>query len=163
MVEEPFDILDMGRMTALRDPTGGGLTVWQAGTYAGAARVNEPGCLTWNELATDDPSGALYVGLFGWSSEAMDTGGGPAYHVIRVGERSSGGVRPLSPEEEQAGTPPHWVPYFAVDSLDAAFDRCEELGGTKLFGPMEMPAGRIGGLRDPQGATFSIWEGELQS
>ena len=91
----------------------------------------------------------------------MDTGGGPEYTVIKVGERSNGGVRRLSPEEEQAGLEPYWVPYFAVESLDTAFERCADLGGEKLFGPMAMPAGRIGGLRDPQGAMFSIWEGEL--
>ena len=163
VVQEPFDILDVGRMAAVQDPTGSGVAIWQAGTYPGAVRVNEPGCLTWNELATNDTAAALefYEGLFGWSSEPMDTGDGPPYTVIRVGERSNGGVRPLSPEEQQAGIPPYWVPYFATESLHATFDRCGELGGDKLFGPMEMPAGRIGALRDPQGATFAIWEGEL--
>jgi len=163
VIAGPFDILDVGRMAMLRDPTGAVFAVWQAGTYAGATRVNEPGSLTWNELATNDTGAALgfYRELFGWSSEEMQMGDGPTYNVIRVGERSNGGVRPLSPEEEQAGMPPHWVPYFAVDSLDATFARCAELGGTKVFGPIEFPAGRIGALRDPRGATFAIWEGEL--
>ena len=163
VAEKPFDILDVGRMAAVMDPTGTGVAIWQPGTYAGAGRVNEPGFLTWNELATNDTSAALrfYEGLFGWSSETMDTGGGPEYTVIKVGERSNGGVRRLSAEEEQAGLAPYWVPYFAVESLDTAFERCADLGGEKLFGPMAMPAGRIGGLRDPQGAMFSIWEGEL--
>ena len=163
VAEKPFDILDVGRMAAVMDPTGTGVAIWQPGTYTGAGRVNEPGFLTWNELATNDTSAALrfYERLFGWSSEAMDTGGGPEYTVIKVGERSNGGVRRLSAEEEQAGFAPYWVPYFAVESLDTALERCSDLGGEKLFGPMAMPAGRIGGLRDPQGAMFSIWEGEL--
>jgi hypothetical protein len=164
VVQEPFDILEVGRMAAVADPIGSGVAVWQAGTYAGAARVNEPGCLTWNELATSDTTAAIgfYCGLFGWRSEEMRMGDGPAYTIIRVGERSNGGVRALSPEEERAGIPPYWVPYFAAESLDATFDRCGELGGAKVFGPIEFPAGRIGALRDPQGATFAIWEGELQ-
>ena len=141
VAEKPFDILDVGRMAAVMDPTGTGVAIWQPGTYAGAGRVNEPGFLTWNELATNDTSAALrfYEGLFGWSSEAMDTGGGPEYTVIKVGERSNGGVRRLSAEEEQAGLEPYWVPYFAVESLDTAFERCADLGGEKLFGPMAMP------------------------
>jgi hypothetical protein len=53
------------------------------------------------------------------------------------------------------------VPYFATESLDAALGRCSELGGDKVFGPMEMPGGRIGVLRDPQGASFAIWQGGL--
>jgi hypothetical protein len=164
VVEEPFDILDVGRMTAIKDPTGSGVAVWQAGTYAGGGRVNEPGFLTWNELATNDTAAAIsfYEGLFAWSAQPMGTGDSREYNVVRVGERGNGGVRRLSPEEEQAGVAPHWVPYFAVKSLDEAIERCGELGGDKLAGPIEMPAGRIAALRDPQGAAFSIWEGELE-
>ena len=165
VVEEPFDILDVGRMTAVKDPTGSGVAVWQAGTYAGAERVNEPGFMTWNELATNDVAAAVafYEGLFGWSTQPMVADGeGPEYNVVRVGERGNGGIRPLSPQEEQAGMSPYWFPYFAVESLDATFQLAEELGGAKLFGPIEVPAGRIGGLRDPQGAGFAIWEGELE-
>jgi uncharacterized protein len=163
VAEEPFDILDVGRMAAVMDPTGSGVPVWQAGTYAGASRVNEPGFLTWNELATNDPAAAIsfYEGLFGWSTQPMQTGVGPEYNVVRVGERSNGGIRALSPQEEQAGMSPYWFPYFAVESLDATLERCGELGGEKLFGPIEFPAGQIGGIRDPQGAIFAIWDGEL--
>jgi len=165
VVQEPFDILDVGRMAAVEDPTGSGVAVWQAGTYPGAARVNEPGCLTWNELATNDTGAALefYGELFGWSTREMDTGGGPPYVVIRVGERSNGGARPLSPEEEQAGIPPYWFPYFAVESLEDTFDRGQRLGVGRVLGPLEMPAGRIGVMRDPQGATFGLWDGELEA
>jgi uncharacterized protein len=163
VVQDPVDILDVGRTAGVQDPTGSGVALWQPGNFAGAARVNEPGCLTWNELATNDIGTALeyYRGLFGWSTEAMDTGGGPPYAVIKVGERTNGGARPLSQEEEQAGIPPYWVPYFAVESLDATLDRCSELGGDRVFGPMELPGGRISVMRDPQGATFAIWEGGL--
>ncbi len=163
-VEEPFDILDVGRMTAVKDPTGSGVAVWQPGTYAGAERVNEPGFLTWNELATDDTGAALafYQGLFSWSGEAMETGGGPEYTVIKLDGRSNGGLRRLSPEEERAGVQPYWMPYFAVESLQTTVDRCHEHGGRKLYGPAELPAGRIAVLQDPQGATFAIWEGELE-
>jgi predicted enzyme related to lactoylglutathione lyase len=163
VVQEPLDILDVGRMAAVQDPTGSGVAVWQAGTFAGAARVNEPGCLTWNELVTNDAAAALdfYRGLFRWSTEEMDTGGGLPYVVIKIGERSNGGVRPLSPEEAQAGIPPHWVPYFATDSLQRTLQRGQELGGGKLYGPAELPDGRIGVMHDPQGATFALWEGQL--
>lgn len=164
VAEKPFDILDVGRMAAVMDPTGSGVAIWQTGTYAGASRVNEPGFLTWNELATNDTAAAItfYEGLFGWSTQPMGTGDGPEYNVVRVGERGNGGIRPLSPQEEEAGMSPYWFPYFAVESLDATFERCGELGGSKLFGPIDFPAGHIGGMRDPQGAMFAIWEGELE-
>jgi predicted enzyme related to lactoylglutathione lyase len=160
----PFDVGEAGRMAVIGDPTGAMLGAWEARDMIGAGRVNEPGCLTWNELATSDVQKALsfYEGLFGWSSEVMQTGGGPAYTVIRVGERANGGIRELSPQETDAGAPPYWFPYIAVDSLDDAVASCGRLGGGQVFGPIEFPAGRIGGLRDGQGALFAIWDGVLE-
>jgi predicted enzyme related to lactoylglutathione lyase len=160
----PFDVGEAGRMAVIADPTGAMFGIWQAGESIGARRVNEPGCLTWNELATGDVPGALsfYEGLFGWTGEVMQEGSGPAYTVIRVGERANGGIRELVPEERQAGAPPYWFPYFAVESLDDTLTSCGELGGERLFGPIDFPAGKIAGLRDPQGAVFAIWDGVLE-
>jgi predicted enzyme related to lactoylglutathione lyase len=151
-------------MAVIADPTGAMFGIWQAGESIGARRVNEPGCLTWNELATDDVPRALafYEGLFGWTGEVMQEGSGPAYTVIRVGERANGGIRELVPEERQAGAPPYWFPYLAVESLDETVARCGELGGMQLFGPIDFPAGKIAGLRDAQGALFAIWDGVLE-
>ena len=86
------------------------------------------------------------------------------YLVVRVGERSNGGIRDQSPQEVSAAAPPGWVPYFVVvESADAAVAKTGDLGGATIFGPMEMPnGGRIAALRDPQGAVFSVWEGELE-
>ncbi|MBA3617003.1 MAG: VOC family protein, partial [Rubrobacteraceae bacterium] len=36
----------------------------------------------------------------------------------------------------------------------------KELGGASLAGPLDLPAGRIAILADPQGAAFAIFEGE---
>ena len=159
VMAEPFDVMDAGRMALLQDPAGATLCVWQAGNTIGAGRVNEPGCLTWNELHTPDVDAAtsFYGGLFGWTTAAMDTGGGPPYHVIRNGDRSNGGITAT-----QEGEPPNWIPYFAVESLDRAMSAASEGGGATLGGPIPMPAGRIAILRDPQGAVFALWEGQLE-
>jgi uncharacterized protein len=55
-IEEPFDVMEAGRMALLRDPTGAMLCVWEPRDAIGAGRVNDPGCLTWNELHTPDPT-----------------------------------------------------------------------------------------------------------
>ena len=159
LIEEPFDVMDAGRMALLQDPTGAALCIWEPRRVIGAERVNEPGCLTWNELHTTDVDAAASFcrDLFGWTTEAMDTGGGPAYHVIRNGDRSNGGITPT-----QEGEPPNWIPYFAVESLDRAMSAASEGGGATLGGPIPMPAGRIAILRDPQGAVFALWEGQLE-
>ena len=165
VVVGPFDVLQAGRMAVLQDPTGAFFMIWKARENVGAGRVNEPGCLSWNELGTTDVEAAasFYSELFGWRTEAMDTGDGPAYIVIYVEDRSNGGIREQSPEERSAGVPPNWLPYFVVtDSVDATVAKAGELGGGTLLPPMDMPeGGRIAALHDPHGAAFALWEGQL--
>jgi predicted enzyme related to lactoylglutathione lyase len=65
------------------------------------------------------------------------------------------------PMTQQHGyAPPHWLPYFTGPSCDGAIAKVRELGGDAMAGPIEVPAGRISVLRDPQGAAFGIFEGE---
>ena len=55
----------------LGTPDVAAISVWQPGDHKGADVVNEPGSLTWNELACRDVDGAkaLYGAVFGWSGE----------------------------------------------------------------------------------------------
>jgi predicted enzyme related to lactoylglutathione lyase len=162
---EPFDIpagdgSTAGRMSVLFDPANAGICIWQPGGHIGAEIVNAHGALTWNELHTSDIDAAesFYGGLFGWTFEAMETGsGGPAYHVISNGERSNGGIM-----EAHGGMPPNWLPYFAVDHLDEAIEKAKSADGDAINDPIPMPQGRIVALRDPQGAPFALWEGQLE-
>jgi uncharacterized protein len=161
---EAFDVGDTGRIGVFRDPTGAHACLWQPGQHFGAGRVNEIGCPTWNELGTPDVdrATAFYEELFGWATEPMDTGDGPAYVIVSVHERSNGGIRELSAEERDQGVPPAWMPYFAVDSADAAVAQVVELGGRVLAGPIPVPSGgTIAAVTDPQGAAFGIWAGPL--
>jgi uncharacterized protein len=158
VIEEAFDVMEVGRMGVFSDPTGAALCVWQPKEHAGAGIVNVPGALTWNELHTTDIDKAesFYADLFGWTAEAMETGDGPAYHVIRNGERSNGGVM-----EAQPGEPPNWLPYFATGDLEEATTQVKDRGGKHWAGPFPLPAGQIAVFSDPQGAPFALWEGEL--
>lgn len=157
LIEEPFDVMEAGRMALLQDPTGAALCVWEPREAIGATRVNDPGCLTWNELHSPDPGRAVefYTALFGWKTEEMGGEDGLAYTIVKVGERSNGGVMAAQP-----GKPPNWLPYFTVESRDGAAQRAGELGGRELH-RMEMPQGRIAIFADPQGAAFGVFEGEI--
>ena len=75
VIEQPFDVMEAGRMSVIQDPTGAMLCAWEPRDMLGAGRVNDPGCLTWNELHTPDPAKALafYTALFGWNTEDMET------------------------------------------------------------------------------------------
>ena len=153
---EPFDVMTAGRMTVLQDPTGGILCGWTAGDSIGATRVNEPGCLTWNDLLSTDPPAAqeFYSGLFGWRYEEMD---GSGYFVCWNGDRTNGGMMKTPVE----GMPSVWYPYFAVESVDAAKERIESSGGGISAGPTEVPVGRFVVATDRQGAMFAVYEGQF--
>lgn len=154
ILAEPFDVMDSGRMAVLRDPTGAHLHLWQPGRHAGAGRVNDIGCMVWNELATPDVgrAGSFYAELLGWNVEADATG----YATIRMGDGINGGMRPLQDAE-----PPNWLLYFTVPSADAAVAHVRESGGTVLTGPVDATVGRIAVVRDPQGAMFALYEGDV--
>jgi uncharacterized protein len=162
---EPFDVMeDVGRMALLADPTGAMVAVWQPGSSIGATRVNEPGCLTWNDLATKDPdtARAFYEGLFGWRFEKIAAAEPVDYWSIAhegAANGRNGGMRRMGPDE--ADIPPHWLPYFTVPDTDRAIEQAESSGGRVIAGPMDLPAGRIAALTDPQGGAFAVFAGEF--
>jgi predicted enzyme related to lactoylglutathione lyase len=160
LVSEPFDVMDAGRMAVVEDPQGAVLALWQAGRQIGARRVNEPGALAWNDLATTDPQGAerFYGQLFGWEF-ALVTAEPFHYWTVSNAGRSNGGMMELGPEMENV--PPHWRAYFGVKDVDASLETVRAQGGHVLLEPMTVPAGRFAAATDPQGALFGLVEGEF--
>jgi uncharacterized protein len=154
------DVGEHGRFAIVRDPSGANLVAWETGAGGGARRVNDPGCMTWNELQTREPErmAAYYAELFGWKMEAQREDANLAYVVIKNGGKSNGGIMPVT--EQQGDAPSFWLAYFTVASSDDAAARTQELGGRVYAGPMNIGAGRIAVLADPQGAAFAIFEGE---
>jgi predicted enzyme related to lactoylglutathione lyase len=150
----PFDVLEHGRMTALRDPTGATLHLWQPRAQIGAGRVNDPGCMVWNELASPDPARArdFFAALLGWTVEPEESG----YGVIKSRGALNGGLRP-----PQDGEPTHWLVYFTTSSCDESIEAIREAGGSVIAGPVHTPVGRVAAVSDAQGAAFALYEGEV--
>jgi predicted enzyme related to lactoylglutathione lyase len=160
---EPFDVLDVGRMSVIADPTGAVLCLWESRTNIGAGVVNEPGALCWNELSTNDVPKAegFYSDLLGWGLESQTEP--MPYTRIKVGDRMNGGMRPLGEQELEAGVPPNWMPYFATADIDRSAAQVKELGGTMMVEPMPiMNETKIAVVQDPTGAVFALFEGPLQ-
>jgi predicted enzyme related to lactoylglutathione lyase len=113
----------------------------------------------WNELQTRDPeaAGEFYSGLFGWGIEPIEQDGMLVYTTIENAGSQNGGFMPMS--EQQGDAPSFWIPYFTVSSCDETVEKARVLGGTLFAGPLDLPAGRIAVVGDPQGAAFAIFEG----
>jgi uncharacterized protein len=114
----------------------------------------EPGVPCWVDSLQPDPRAAMsfYGELFGWEF----TGPGPGdYFVARLRGRDVAGIAP----QLDAGGPPAWNTYVAVDSADDAAGRAADEGGEVLVSPFDvLPAGRMAVLADPDGAPFCAWE-----
>ena len=157
---ESFDVGNDGRMTIVREPTGAVVGVWEPREHIGARRVNDTGCMTWNELYTREPekAAAFYSELFGWEMEEQREDGRLAYVSIKNGGFANGGIMPMS--EQHGDALPYWLAYFTVSLCDAAVAKAKELGGGVLAGPMNIGAGRIAIVHDPRGTAFALFEGE---
>jgi uncharacterized protein len=155
LLAEPFDVMDVGRMALVQDPTGALFALWQAGRHEGVGVRGDPGSLGWNELATNDVARAreFYTALFGWRADVMDVG--MEYTVFNGDTGPLAGAYALTPEME--GMPVCWLPYFGVEDPDAMAEKATSLGATVLKGPEDITGiGRFAMIRDPQGAMFYI-------
>ncbi len=154
----PFDVADAGRMAVIQDPQGAFFELWEPRGHFGAALVNAPGALVWNELESPDPaaSAGFYGALFGWSAEPFPGMRDP-YLSVKNGPASAAGIRPLP----SPGAVPAWLVYFGVAGIGTALARVRELGGSFLKGPIEIPVGTVAVVSDPQGAVFALYDGEL--
>jgi predicted enzyme related to lactoylglutathione lyase len=153
---EPFDVLDAGRVAAIRDPAGAILSLWQPRARIGATLVNDAGALCWNELATPDVERAksFYGELLGWECETDASG----YTTIRNAGRANGGIRAQS--ERERDLEPGWLPYFTVERADGAARDAELLGGRRLEATRQISTGRFAVVADRQGAAFAVFEGD---
>jgi hypothetical protein len=151
---EGLDVPDAGRTSAIRDPSGAAVGLWEPKGHIGARLVNEVGAWSWNELVTPDVEAAkaFYGGLFGWT--AQDVPAGMPRAAFSLGELLIGGVH--APSEREGSPPPNWAVSFRVADVEESTELGERVGGRILLPPMDFPIGRFSILSDPGGAAFTI-------
>jgi predicted enzyme related to lactoylglutathione lyase len=155
--KEPFDVMGIGRMAVLQDPTGATFCCWEAKGHWGVGVLDEPGALTWTELMTSDPAkaGPFYTQLFGWGTQVVPMGPAGDYTVFKRGEANAGGMMKTPPEA--GNVPPNWTSYFMVTDPDATVAKAQELGAHVIVPPTDIPGiGRFAMLADPTGAAFAV-------
>jgi len=153
----PFEMGEVGRIAIIADPQGAYISAYEPESEGPGAE----GVFVWDELGTTDVEEAqrFYEDVFGWTTSDM----GPDYGGYRIFNRGETGVAGLMGLPDES-IPAHWQPYVAVDDPDATTAKATQLGGSTIVEPMDVPkVGRIGVLRDPQGATFGIIKPEPAS
>lgn len=108
-------------------------------------------------LASSDPAAAVqfYSEVLGWQARRLAGG------VTLMGDRAVdlAVVYPQTAQARAAGVAPHWSPLVAVADIGSAQASAVSLGAAALRSPFDAAgAGLIAPIRDPVGATVSLWE-----
>jgi uncharacterized protein len=99
---------------------------------------------------------SYYSQLFGWEIDANNP---MNYGIVQRDQNTTpdgvgigGGVGPA--QEGSDG----WVTFYvATDDVEGSLKKAEELGGTRLMGPMQVPEGpEIGLFNDPEGHLVGV-------
>lgn len=112
------------------------------------------GNFCWNELVTRDVEKAksFYGGAMGWTFDAVPGPSGGTYWLAKMGEQRIGGLFPLG-GAECVDVPEGWLPYIAVDDVDARVKKAQALGAALMRPIFDIPGvGRVALLREPGGA-----------
>ncbi len=112
------------------------------------------GTFYWNELMARDVAGAkkFYADTMGWSFDAMPMPGGGTYWVAKTGDQPVGGLFDISGAEFN-GMPEGWMPYIAVDDVEARAKKAVAAGAKIIKTAFDVPGvGRIVILKEPGGA-----------
>ncbi|WP_026379321.1 VOC family protein [Afifella pfennigii] len=116
----------------------------------------EHGTFYWNELMAHDIDGAkkFYADTLGWSFDAMPMADGLTYWVAMMGGRPVGGMFDVK-AAGMGQSPEGWMPYIAVDDIDARCAKAKAAGASILREPFDVPGvGRIAILQEPGGAVI---------
>jgi predicted enzyme related to lactoylglutathione lyase len=152
-----MDVLTLGRMAVMLDPTGAAVGAWESWEHTGFGFWDEPGAPSWFELHTRDYAGALefYAKAFGWTFEVEP--GSPAFEYSRMvidGESLAGvmGAAEFLPE----GVSSNWQIYFETADIDASVAKVQALGGSLIHPIDDSPYGRLAACLDSTGAMFKL-------
>ncbi len=109
------------------------------------------------DLSTYTPRETItfYEAVFGWKY-FEDQG----YYMAYTGDKAVAGLYETPEKFKQLRMPHFWMTYMQVGNVRSTVDKVRELGGTVEMVNHDDSFGRVALIRDPQGAGFSISEGD---
>lgn len=157
VVMPAVEVMDLGRMAFVQDPTGGVVGLWEPRTLFGAELDNTYGARSWCELQTRDTATAarFYGDLFGWTARTSASLMDGRYTLFVLDGKEVGGMIEL--DADWGSMPPNWSVYFGVEDCDGVVAEVKRRGGSVVMDAIDVPAvGRFAFLGDPQGAIFAV-------
>ena len=124
-------------------------------------KISSVGAPCWVEALEPDPRAAadFYGALLGWEcGEPGPMPDGCAYYVAALGGLEVAGIAQLPRNAH-----PQWTTYVRVDNVEAASRHAVEAGGAIVVPALDAaPAGRLGIIADPSGATLGLWQAQAR-
>lgn len=158
VLSEPFEVMDLGRMTICADPQGAVFCVWQARKHIGVGVKDEHGAFAWCQLnappAAREALKKFYGAVFGWTFRDDPMPMGEYYTTWLGADGPRGGMMPMPPG---VNAPAHWLIYFASNDVDATVSKTKATGGQVVVPGTDIPGmGRFAVLQDPKGGVFAV-------
>ena len=160
VVAPPMDIPNVGRFSAIQDPTGAIFSLISLNeSYPPIPLTNDPGDITWYELNTKDieKAKAFYNRLFGW--EITGSNHNKDYFQITIEGIAFGGMLQINQDwgADWEKIPSSWLNYIAVENCDGSVKKIKENGGNICMDEFVVEnVGKMAVGSDPTGAVFSV-------
>ena len=124
-------------------------------------KEHKAGMFWWADVMTTDAvaAKAFYQALFGWNATDMPAGEGFFYTMFDKDGKNVCALAEMGPDLQQQVGHAFWQAYLAVEDVDAAAAKVEQLGGKVLMPPFDvLDAGRMAAIQDPTGAAVNLWQ-----
>ncbi len=142
-----MEVMELGSMAVLVDPTGASFGLWQPGTFNGFGVMYEPNAPGWFDQASDDPKAAatFYAGVTGHEVNEPETD----MRVLQNGDQWFASI-----SQAETGGAPRWMPIFVVDSLQRIHEVVPRHGGAIVIDEMPVPGSAICVFSEPVTGTL---------
>jgi len=167
VVKAAVDVPDVGRFAIVSDPNGAEFAVFKS-TKSDDPDTDQakPGEFVWAENLTRSKKAqaaalAFYPAAVGYTASSMDVVEGKAkskYDMLSIAgpdgtPKHRAGVVAAKP----ASLGGHWLPWVAVDDVDATVAKVKGLKGKVISKPHDIPGvGRAATISDPTGAPLGL-------
>ena len=163
VVKPAQDVPQIGRYAVVSDPNGAVFALFRSERSDDPDSKGPPqaGVFLWNELLTRHKKAhasslAFYPAVIGYTTSQMEMGDAKkktSYDMLAYAEKPRAGVNAAKP----ASMGGQWLPWVAVDDVDAAVVKVKALKGKVAQKPFDIAnVGRAAVVTDPTGAPVGL-------